>query len=83
MSEEANDDAGFLRRCCGIYRMILEVEELEDDISKQVGIVPKFSLTPGTIRIPPSRLGQHTYEIIRGLGMDEDQIAELAKDGGD
>ena len=48
---------------------------------KQAGVVPKFSLTPGSLRRPPSRPGQHSYEILGELGLDSDTIAKLEADG--
>lgn len=62
-------------------QMIREVAWPDGGTSKQVGIVPRFSLTPGTLRRPPSLPGQHTHEILSELGMDRTQIAELEREG--
>jgi len=37
-----------------------------------------FSDTPGSLRLPPPRLGQHNAEILGGLGYGAAEIAEIA-----
>ena len=41
------------------------------------GVVPKLSATPGGTRWIGPRLGEHTEEVLRGIGYDEAQIAQL------
>lgn len=48
---------------------------------KMPGIVPKLSDTPGEVRWPGPSLGQHTGEILAGLGLDEGEIARLREQG--
>lgn len=48
---------------------------------KMPGIVPKLSETPGQIHWQGPALGQHTDEILAGLGMDEAGIARLRAQG--
>jgi len=60
--------------------MVVEMKEPGSKNLKQVGIVPKFSLTPGKIRIPPPTPGQHTHEILRGLGIGQEAISKLEEE---
>jgi formyl-CoA transferase/CoA:oxalate CoA-transferase len=44
-----------------------------------LGIPVKLSLTPGAVRTPPPRLGEHTAAVLRqDLGMDESAVRALA-----
>ena len=45
------------------------------------GMVPKLSETPGATRWIGPRLGEHTDEVLRGLGYDEAAIAALRASG--
>ena len=47
-----------------------------------VAPAPRLSETPGTLRYPyPSRIGQHTREILLSIGMSEAEIGKLSADG--
>jgi crotonobetainyl-CoA:carnitine CoA-transferase CaiB-like acyl-CoA transferase len=46
-----------------------------------VAPLPRLSETPGRIRAAAPRPGQHTVEILKGLGLDDDNIAALASGG--
>ena len=41
------------------------------------GIIPKLSATPGAIRTPAPKLGEHTDEVLRGIGYSDADIARL------
>ncbi|WP_186206509.1 CaiB/BaiF CoA transferase family protein [Burkholderia gladioli] len=45
------------------------------------GIVPKLSDTPGTVNWQGPALGEHTADVLAGLGFGEDEIARLRKQG--
>ncbi|MEO7744258.1 MAG: CaiB/BaiF CoA-transferase family protein [Usitatibacter sp.] len=45
------------------------------------GIVPKLSETPGTTRWIGPRLGEHTDQVLAGIGYDAQRIAELRARG--
>lgn len=46
-----------------------------------IGNVPKFSSTPGRIRLPSSDVGQNTEEILREIGIQSQEIVELRSEG--
>ena len=41
----------------------------------------RFSATPASLRRPAPRLGQHSVEVLREVGLDEQAISALAADG--
>ena len=43
------------------------------------GVVPKMSRTPGAIRAPAPKLGEHNREILGGLGLSDVEIQSLAE----
>ena len=50
-------------------------------IPKQLGLAIKLSDTPGSIRRAAPKLGEHTAELLREIGIDEPKIQELAASG--
>ena len=48
---------------------------------RQLGIAPKFSRTPGTLRSHAPELGEHTEAILADLGYSKEQIHDLREEG--
>ena len=63
-------------------RMIVDVPHPTLGAVKQVGLSVKLSDTPGALRRPAPRRGEHTDEILRGIGWDEERITALRDAGG-
>jgi formyl-CoA transferase len=57
--------------------MILDTIAGDGEPLKQPGIVPKLSATPGAIRSPAPKLGEHTEEVLRDLGYAAARIKQL------
>ena len=62
-------------------QMIVEVDDPKHGKVKQVGIGPKLSDTPGSVRHTAPELGQHTDEILGGLGIAAADINRLRENG--
>lgn len=60
------------------------VQEMSLDglgMMSMAGLPIKFSDSPGAIRLPPPRLGQHSADILQELGYSAEKIAALADSG--
>ena len=58
-------------------RMIREIVANDGEPLKVPGIVPVLSETPGEIRSPAPKLGEHTDEVLRQIGFSDDAIRGL------
>jgi len=57
--------------------MILDIDLEGLGPMKMGGLPIKFSETAGSVRSHPPRLGQHSRDILKSLGMDEDSIDRM------
>lgn len=57
--------------------MVVEVDDPRVGRVQQVGIGPKFSVTPGGVASTSPSSGAHTDEVLRGIGYDDAKIASL------
>ncbi|MEM1562422.1 MAG: CoA transferase, partial [Candidatus Bathyarchaeia archaeon] len=62
---------------------IIEVFEMVTGRTiKQMGVVPKFSKTPGRVWRGPTRIGEDTVKILKGLlELSDEEIMELKNKG--
>ncbi|WP_113718364.1 CaiB/BaiF CoA transferase family protein [Arthrobacter dokdonensis] len=61
--------------------MVATVQHPTEGELRMVGCPVRLSRTPAEVRAAPPLLGQHTEDILAGLGFDESRIASLRKDG--
>ena len=61
--------------------MVVEVEHPTAGTIRNVGIPVKFSETPGSIRRPPPRFGEHTEEVLGEFGYATADIDALRSQG--
>jgi len=61
---------------------ILEVDDPELGHTRMLGIVPKFSDTPGSVQHAGPRLGEHNPEVYGSwLGCSDEELDDLARQG--
>jgi crotonobetainyl-CoA:carnitine CoA-transferase CaiB-like acyl-CoA transferase len=58
-------------------QMVVEVEHPAAGPGRVLGVPFKLSATPGAVRRPAPRLGEHTHEILREIGYDEPAVQDL------
>lgn len=74
--EEAVNNEHYITR-----GMVQEVEHPVIGKMKMIGIPTKFSKTPGSIRFASPTYGQHTDEILSGIGKTSEEITNLRENG--
>jgi crotonobetainyl-CoA:carnitine CoA-transferase CaiB-like acyl-CoA transferase len=62
-------------------QMVVDVPHPTLGKVQQVGIAPKFSDTPGSVRSTAPAAGQHTEDVLHSLGYDDARIAGLRESG--
>ena len=62
-------------------KMTVTVEDENLGSIEQIGIGPKFSETPGSVRSTAPQPGKHTDEVLAGLGYDSSRIDSLRESG--
>jgi crotonobetainyl-CoA:carnitine CoA-transferase CaiB-like acyl-CoA transferase len=60
--------------------LVVEYEQPVLGRMRQFGNLVDFSETPGEIRGPTPRVGEHTREILAWLGYSDDEMAKLKED---
>jgi crotonobetainyl-CoA:carnitine CoA-transferase CaiB-like acyl-CoA transferase len=61
--------------------MIAHLDHAAAGAIRVLGIPIKLSSTPGVVRTPPPRLGEHTDAVLRDLGFPEEEIGRLRAAG--
>jgi len=62
-------------------KMVEELIHPEYGPLKVLGIPFKLSETPGVVENAPPKFGEHNHEVMRSLGLSEEDIAQLERDG--
>ena len=57
--------------------MIQEVVAGDGEPLKVPGVVPKLSVTPGAIRTPAPKLGEHTEQVLLSMGFSREEVSRL------
>ena len=57
--------------------VVVDMDDDEVGAMTMHNIIPRLSATPGVMRYPAPKLGQHTAEILARLGVDEAELKAL------
>jgi formyl-CoA transferase len=65
------------------HRDVLRDVRVDDEIGdvKLFGLTARLSRTPGEIKRPPPKLGEHTEEVLAGLGYSKEDVRALKDKG--
>jgi formyl-CoA transferase len=61
-------------------QMVIEIPHPDLGPIKTVGIPVKLEGTPGSVRLAPPRLGEHTHQVLTELGFGPDEITAMVDD---
>jgi crotonobetainyl-CoA:carnitine CoA-transferase CaiB-like acyl-CoA transferase len=61
--------------------MVVELDQPGAPPVRQLGVPIKLSETPGRVRSPGPALGEHTRDVLAGLGYSDEEIAKLEEAG--
>jgi crotonobetainyl-CoA:carnitine CoA-transferase CaiB-like acyl-CoA transferase len=61
--------------------VVVELPDVDAGSLPMHNVVPRLSGTPGAFRRPAPALGEHTRELLAELGIDDDALRTLVRDG--
>src|SRR4051812_3500548 len=61
--------------------IVVDVPDEQTGTLTMYNIIPRLSETPGRLRLPALRLGEHTAEILGQFGIDDATLDALVRDG--
>jgi crotonobetainyl-CoA:carnitine CoA-transferase CaiB-like acyl-CoA transferase len=64
-----------------VRKLLLEFDHPTEGTIRQIGSIFNFSQAATMPDSPPPRLGEHTGEILRGIGLTDEEIQRLKKEG--